>query len=615
MSENVTLNEAIHCLCAYILKCCKDKKYQNITGQSFGAFKHHYRVQYDILKDNLQQDIHISNIFLCLTTLLEKCDNLVITGPVIDLLEDFVKLKPNFGCKGVPTESHVTCFNKYLLLVKEKYNISDPFVPITQLNIAETQNHSNIIETQLTGVITSTIESVNKDTNTNANTKTSQEKITQNICSNVGNKQSNDSVICMSTTNNALEHKKIMKKIRYNINRMLRKRNDIKIFEFHIANGTTPSSLFFANFPEPFLNTDDPFIENYNTIIVSTQTEIMKLSIKRLKEQILSIEERIHSLKSKIKENEETQKEIGQIYERESKFLEKAFMDADRKARSVVSRPFTAKKYNHVGKKNQNTMKKSEDQMRKTNKTPTTKTKNGEMKNRDMTTESRNFRKPNKSNNFEQQTTKKQHISKQQQQNNTHYDWKQMNNNKTSPFNYKKRNRTINGPYNRTKGFRMSHDTTKFQNDNSNGFLKNPRQNNNIARFQRRKPYNQTEFKGNSGQQSHVNNYSVRPSERPQQQYERPQQQYERPQQQYVPPQQQYEPPQQQSTQQNFGVQRTQAENLIYNPPVWPNYWNPYQGYNYINPCHNFNTNDVYHNSYCNNNLMQTANWQGRLWY
>jgi hypothetical protein len=78
----------------------------------------------------------------------------------------------------------------------------------------------------------------------------------------------------------------------------------------------------------------------------------MKLSINRLKEQIITIEQRIDNLKSKIQNSTEFQNEVNKIYENEAKSLEKSFIDADKKAKKVISRPFLAKKYNHTGTTN-----------------------------------------------------------------------------------------------------------------------------------------------------------------------------------------------------------------------------------------------------------------------
>jgi len=575
MNQSISMNEAIHSLCGYILKCCKDKKYQNITGQSFGAFKNHYKSYYDILKDSVQQEINISNMYFSISTLLEKCDKLTVSGPVIELLEDIVTLKPNFGCKGVPTENHLKCFNKYLSLVKDKYSISDPFESTDRICITETQNHSSITEIQSSGIITSTIENTNKEMIPNV----SIEKVAR---TNNGNNIIDTSVVSIQDMSNSTDRIKILKKIRYNINRKLRKSNDIRIFEFHIANGTTPSSLFFANYPEPFLNTDDLFIEQYNTIIANSQKEIMKLSIKRLREQINLIEERINNFKSKLQDTEEIQKEINKIYVNESKSLEKAFMEADKKAKRVVSRPFVAKKYNHVGLKNKES-KVGKNKVLKTNNPMINNVKNQSNKKEDLRSKSREENKPQKMHYIENNVSKPQ---QKQQQRRNEFHVKQRDNRESFAFNRRtrKQNNIDNGGYLRSKENPFKNYTTRVRGEKTYDRYNNNRYNDNRKKFQKRSSYKYNGYKKDHwrSMQTHT---STRANELPQQT--------------------------------NIEFHRPHDTNFVYNPPVWPNtttYYSSLQDSNHLNSYYNYNTNEMYQNGYLNNNISN-ANWQGRLWY
>jgi hypothetical protein len=75
-------------------------------------------------------------------------------------------------------------------------------------------------------------------------------------------------------------------KIKLNYKRLFNKENHIKIFEFHLKNGTEPSQLFYDKFPKPFLPHSEKAIDEYNKIIKETQQKLMNCYISVLKEEI-----------------------------------------------------------------------------------------------------------------------------------------------------------------------------------------------------------------------------------------------------------------------------------------------------------------------------------------
>jgi hypothetical protein len=88
------------------------------------------------------------------------------------------------------------------------------------------------------------------------------------------------------------------KKFVYGINKMLRFKNHLTLFELHTDKKTTPHSLFFCRFPEPFFNKDLEFIEKYNIIIEKVQSEIMKLIVDTLLVKISKLETEINTFKN-----------------------------------------------------------------------------------------------------------------------------------------------------------------------------------------------------------------------------------------------------------------------------------------------------------------------------
>ncbi|RNA13265.1 hypothetical protein BpHYR1_036367 [Brachionus plicatilis] len=158
------------------------------------------------------------------------------------------------------------------------------------------------------------------------------------------------------------------KDIKHWIRRLLIKKNNIKLLNFHINNETTPNQLFFDKFPTPFLNYDPFFVENYNKIIKKCQVEIMNESINRLRCQIKELRNNIKESKKKLNlPDDEKDDLISYLFKIVIKEKEKDFNDSHEKATRVVARPFIARqivkssqKSNEKGRKvskNQNSKK------------------------------------------------------------------------------------------------------------------------------------------------------------------------------------------------------------------------------------------------------------------
>jgi len=45
------------------------------------------------------------------------------------------------------------------------------------------------------------------------------------------------------------------------MNKLARYKNHLDIFKLHLAKESTPASLFYSNFPAPFLSDDEVFVE------------------------------------------------------------------------------------------------------------------------------------------------------------------------------------------------------------------------------------------------------------------------------------------------------------------------------------------------------------------
>lgn len=92
--------------------------------------------------------------------------------------------------------------------------------------------------------------------------------------------------------------RKSLNKIKRYFRRILLKQNDIRLFNYHLRNKTTPSQLFYENFPEPILPYDPDFIEKYNYTIQCFKYECMVISIQCLNNQIACITNNLEQIKN-----------------------------------------------------------------------------------------------------------------------------------------------------------------------------------------------------------------------------------------------------------------------------------------------------------------------------
>ena len=77
--------------------------------------------------------------------------------------------------------------------------------------------------------------------------------------------------------------------------------NHIKLFDTHLENKTAPPSLFFRNFPKPFLADDEDFVNEYNDLILNFQAQIMNLCKKHLDLRIVKVNNDILKIKEDLK--------------------------------------------------------------------------------------------------------------------------------------------------------------------------------------------------------------------------------------------------------------------------------------------------------------------------
>lgn len=124
-----------------------------------------------------------------------------------------------------------------------------------------------------------------------------------------------DNVLCAKNNPSFIRVKRIYNKhIRYN--------NHINIMKIHATRKTTPKSLFYNQFPLPFLKDDAVFIEAYNKIIAETQTKTMNLIKTTFETRVENLDKELDKIKEDFGTNAEfVDLDLNKIFE-ECKRLE-----------------------------------------------------------------------------------------------------------------------------------------------------------------------------------------------------------------------------------------------------------------------------------------------------
>ena len=128
--------------------------------------------------------------------------------------------------------------------------------------------------------------------------------------------------------------------IQKNLRAVSRAKNHIKNMQSHKAINTTPESLNFNAFPQPFLPHDESFIEKYNNLIAQFQTNSMDLIIDTLEMSIKELETDNLAHKVVLSQTGDVDSILESISNKVKKYYRTRFQKANDKVRRVVMRPF-----------------------------------------------------------------------------------------------------------------------------------------------------------------------------------------------------------------------------------------------------------------------------------
>jgi hypothetical protein len=115
------------------------------------------------------------------------------------------------------------------------------------------------------------------------------------------------------------------------MNKLARYKNHLDIFKLHLAKESTPASLFYCNFPAPFLSDDEVFVEAYNKLIQSFQSDAMNLIMNRLSFFVNLINDKLEAIKTNLSKNYQ-----------EPSFLDSTFDDLNKSVMSGLENSFKA---------------------------------------------------------------------------------------------------------------------------------------------------------------------------------------------------------------------------------------------------------------------------------
>jgi hypothetical protein len=161
---------------------------------------------------------------------------------------------------------------------------------------------------------------------------------------NNSNNSSNSQTTNIRNFNRILTSSRGGKSLVFNINKVLRFKNHLAIFDIHKRKKTTPSSLFFSHFPMPFFPNDENFVNKHNLIIETAQNSFMELINDTLQEKIDQINVEINTFKNGLEDVTVNSDDlVSYVENKEEDALKSKFIAMKEKAERCETRKFEVK--------------------------------------------------------------------------------------------------------------------------------------------------------------------------------------------------------------------------------------------------------------------------------
>ena len=229
-----------------------------------GSFKRDpYKTSYVILLERLT-NLRVGTFYGDLCVLTKNLKDEELKGSILELIENILKFKPNFGRSDVLSKIKTETLAKCLISAKNNYVDANSIISSTnntilnQNNSPLEQNHSQSEQNNLPS------EQNNEQRNSSTNDSTQQEIQSFSLNQNQINSIARFGLVSRISQNSNPSNEPpelrdsnyFFKKIRISYRRALKKENNARILEFHISNGTTPAQLNSSNWPVACLPDD-----------------------------------------------------------------------------------------------------------------------------------------------------------------------------------------------------------------------------------------------------------------------------------------------------------------------------------------------------------------------
>ena len=301
---------------------------ESFNGYSIRGFNSTSSIkdQVEQITTMLKKPLSIENFVECNLMLFDNLSNFDFIDREFHLLSE---------CKAV--------FNVLSTLLRNGFNVNGVCLELAQ------KNKLRIIHSQLSLVYNSEVF--------NQMNNRIDERVVRTI-----NQSTNNGILKKHSKESFLAKENIhLIKLKRLMEKQGRYRQHVDVMRFHLQSKTTPKSLFFNRFPEPFIKNDEKFIEEYNTIIETCQTNIIKLIMSHFNDGIPKLEKEISDYIETFKEVEELKdvdhdllyKECKSIVEGPFSTLTKFIKRSNWKAEQCKSRPFTVDQFKNYYKQSE----------------------------------------------------------------------------------------------------------------------------------------------------------------------------------------------------------------------------------------------------------------------
>lgn len=263
-------------------------------------------------------------------------DPIDIRNSSFELLSVIVSSNPTFGPQGKPFSSNDMNALKHIYTAsRSNYVFDEPIEELFNEPIIDTHSNAAPIETiipdtpQTQSLLSQLISAM-----------TTQTSLIEQLVNRDSYSQ-NQTTPHVHRSTVQLPTEQINKKVKNYYSRILKKKNHVAIIKFHLTNNTTPSQLFFKNFPVPFLAHDEQAVTDHNNIIADCQKQLMNSILQHLDSQINALERNLKQFKE---DNNINSSLLEDALKETENSLKQEFKRADEKAKRIVAQPFKIKK-------------------------------------------------------------------------------------------------------------------------------------------------------------------------------------------------------------------------------------------------------------------------------